>query len=503
MGPSLAVLLTTFALSKLVGPAVAQPPDPWNRTTEAWGRESAAADDLKAAWQTEPRPAIEQVLDSWVPSLLEEFPTPGAAVLVLRDGRVIYREFFGDADRARRLTITEGTLFNVSSISKTLTAFGVMRLVEEGEIGLDEPIQRYVRRWELPPSDFDASAVTVRRVLSHTAGLTPGSGAGYGPGDDLPTLEDVLSGTAPDRQPLLITADPGTGVRYSNGAYGLLQLLIEEVTGRPFAVYMDSAVLRPLAMTSSAFGDPTAPEIAARIATPHDWLLDPVHPPRLANLAAGGLFTTLDDMGRLAAAEFYASNSNRTAVVSLDAVRLMHAPVAPSKRFGLGHVIHDGGPVRVVGHTGLGSGWNASFQVVPATRDAIVVLTNGDNGYYVHHTIVFAWSAWTVGRPLGGSVAAQKRLNRLAGVLEFAAEAAAIAVSVTQELAPLVERASSELEADQPGAARRSLEELLELADRFASEGRLSQDALAGIRQHVGGGIGWLQVLEATQSVRP
>ena len=101
---------------------------------------------------------------------------------------------YGFADVAQSIPVTPTTGFNVGSISKTIAAWGVMTLVERGELGLDTPVDTYLTRWHLPESTFDERGVTIRRLLSHTAGLSLHGYPGWGPDDPLPTLEESLSG---------------------------------------------------------------------------------------------------------------------------------------------------------------------------------------------------------------------------------------------------------------------------------------------------------------------
>ena len=153
------------------------------------------------------------------------------------------------------------SLFQVASMSKWITAWGVMALVEQHRIDLDAPVSKYLTRWHLPPSEFDNDAVTVRRLLGHTAGLTDGLGfRGFAPGQALPSVEQELT-RATDTLPgasgiTRVGAPPGTSWRYSGGGYLLLQLLVEEVTHEPFNDAMRRLVFLPLGMTQSTFVDP-------------------------------------------------------------------------------------------------------------------------------------------------------------------------------------------------------------------------------------------------------
>ena len=159
------------------------------------------------------------------------------------------------------------TLFQVASLSKWITAWAVMTLVESGKVDLDAPVSRYLTRWQLPPSEFDNDGVTVRRLLSHTAGLTDGLGfAGFPPGVELPSLEENLK--HPDASPghngvIRVGMRPGSRWQYSGGGYLILQLLIEEVTGEPFEAYLQRALFRPLGMERSTFTvDASTPDVA-------------------------------------------------------------------------------------------------------------------------------------------------------------------------------------------------------------------------------------------------
>ena len=154
-----------------------------------------------------------------------------AAFGLIEDGRLVAEHYASVGDPVDR-----DTLFQVASMGKWITAWGVMRLVEHGKLDLDTPVSRYLTRWSLPDSEFDNDGVTVRRLLSHTAGLTDGLGyMGFPPGQAVEPLEASLSHAA-DADPgtdgrTRVGVQPGSGFQYSGGGYTLLQLLIEEVSG--------------------------------------------------------------------------------------------------------------------------------------------------------------------------------------------------------------------------------------------------------------------------------
>ena len=178
----------------------------------------------------------------------------GSIVLVLIEGGRVFDEYAASIGEP----VDADTLFQGASLSKWATAWGVMALVEEGRLDLDEPVSTYMTRWQLPEGDFDNSGVTVRRLLSHTAGLTDGLGyAGFAAGTPVQTLEESLnrphSSSPEENHTVRVGFEPGTRFEYSGGGYTILQLLIEEVMGEAFASYMQREVFDPLGMSRTTY----------------------------------------------------------------------------------------------------------------------------------------------------------------------------------------------------------------------------------------------------------
>ena len=147
--------------------------------------------------------------------------------LVLIEGGSISAEYYS----ASADSIDRHTVFATASLSKWITAHAVMKLVEQGKLDLDRPVERYLTRWQLPAGSFSSRDVTARRLLSHTAGLTDGLGFGdYRRDEPLPTLEEALdaprASTGRPATPITVGIEPGTQFRYSGGGYLLLELLV-------------------------------------------------------------------------------------------------------------------------------------------------------------------------------------------------------------------------------------------------------------------------------------
>jgi CubicO group peptidase (beta-lactamase class C family) len=326
---------------------------------------------------------------------------PGVAIACIRAGELAWTLGCGHADLASERLVTGDTLFNIGSISKTVAAWGALVLVERGEAELDAPIEGYVKRWRLPSSEFDARGVTLRRLLSHTAGLSLHGYPGFAPGEPLPTLEESLSGNTNGAGDVRLLHAPGTQWRYSGGGYTLAQLLIEEVSGRPFAEFMRAEVLLPLGMEHSDYR--WTDEVARLAATPYGEDGEPIGGPRFTEAAAAGLQTSAAELGRFACAgltRFWSDATPR--VLKRETIELMQAPAPAAPGYGLGYEVERQGELVVVGHGGANLGWMASLRLVPASGDGIVVLTNGSNGQRVHVPLEQAWlAALQSSRPAG------------------------------------------------------------------------------------------------------
>jgi CubicO group peptidase (beta-lactamase class C family) len=354
-----------------------------------------------------PHPFAE-IVASTTPSLLKEFAVSGAAVALIRNGEVTWMQGFGVADDESGRPVTPETVFNVGSISKTVTAWGVLRLVDRGAVDLDRPALTYLKRWRLPASSFDAQGVTVRRLLSHTSGVSAHDYHGSDPDGPLPAIEDSLLGKTGTGEVRLVAA-PGTGFSYSGGNYAILQLLIEELSGQTFSDYMDATVLQPLGMKASGFGWPV--RLRADAARAHGLFGEVLPTLRYNELAVAGLATTLRDLARFASAALKtdAAGLPGRGVLKPETVALMLSPApatrsandiyGPEPAYGLGYTVRPqqfAGKVGV-GHGGSNRGWESLFQIVPSTGDGIVVLTNGSNGQAVVSSLLCAWRRWATG----------------------------------------------------------------------------------------------------------
>lgn len=347
--------------------------------------------------KTESMDALIESLETETPNLLEKYKIPGAAISILENGRVKWIGTFGSANTEDGVKVSKDTVFQVASISKSVTALGIMKLVEQEKINLDDPIENYITRWKIPESMYDKNEVTIRRLLSHTSGLSVGGGyPGYESSNQLPTLEESLSGIGGGSRPVELVNEPGIQYRYSGGGYNLLQLLIEEVTGEDFATFMKEEVLIPLGMSNSSFL--WDEKLRTNTAKAYDVNLEILPNYLFIEKAAAGLYTTIGDMSRLIIAELEIYNGS--GIFQSETIREMYEPVLEVKGLegfiydhtALGHFVNfDSNNNRIVAHDGGNNGWRANFSLATKKGNGVVILTNGNNGDYLLTEVQNSW----------------------------------------------------------------------------------------------------------------
>lgn len=320
----------------------------------------------------------------------------GNAALVLIEAGEIAVEYY----TSTKAEIDRETLFPTASMSKWITAVGVMKLVEEGKVDLDAPVNDYLRRWKLADTEFSADQVTVRRLLSHTAGLTDGLGFGdYLPDELVPSIEESLASPRASSGKRVIIA-PGSMAGefdYSGGGYLILQLLIEEVSGEDFSDYIQQAIFQPLGMSRSTY------EYSAgrhNVSDSYDDTGKKAILYRYAASGATGFSSTAGDLARFAQAHLPGSGVPPPVDQStLQAMRDPHAALQSIDVWGLGTMLY--APSRsdfVFGHDGGNEpAINSAARINPETGDAFIMLVTGHKN--LASTLGFHWVFWQTGLP--------------------------------------------------------------------------------------------------------
>lgn len=311
--------------------------------------------------------------------------------------------------------VDENTVFQVASVSKWVTAFGVMKLVEQGKLDLDTPIDDYLTRWNLPESEFDNRKVTIRKLLSHSSGLVDDLGySGYQPDEQVQTIEESLTKASDGHYSEGIARvgfEPGSQYMYSGAGYTILQLLIEEVSGQSFQNYMTQTVFEPLKMDHSTFVLSEKPNLQLAQLFKDDGTI--AQPIKFTALAAASLYTCTADLSK-----FMMANVSPNPVLKKQTIIEMSQPETfrgDIGVYGLGPHLYSQKDQNslIVGHDGSGSFVNTAARIDLTSKSGIIILERGHHD--IASSIADEWLYWKAG--IADYVVMQRNIPKLLGLL--------------------------------------------------------------------------------------
>jgi len=317
-----------------------------------------------------------------IQEMMKLFHVPGVSIAVVRDFKVQWTKTYGAADVVTDAPVTQETRFQAASISKPVTAFAVLRAVDSGKLSLDEDVNNYLKSWKVPVNEYTEGGVTLRALLSHTSGTGDGFGfPGYNPSAKLPTLEQVLDGKPPSNVgPVFWERPPFTAQKYSGGGIEIVQVVLQDAYGKPFAEIMQELVLGPVGMANSTYEQPlpaTADQSAARAHDKDGKVMDAkwhVYPEQ----AAAGLWTTPTDLAKLGI-EVQKALRGESKLLSRRTALEMVAPTGTGP-FAIGFAIEKRGEGWYFVHDGSNWGFRSDLAMHRLKGYGIVVMTNSDSG---------------------------------------------------------------------------------------------------------------------------
>jgi CubicO group peptidase (beta-lactamase class C family) len=328
-----------------------------------------------------PLEADEPPLQLSLKKLMELYKIPALSIAVIENYKIVWAKAYGVTDARSDKPGTTKTLFQAGSISKPVATVGALSLVEKGKVTLDENVNQKLKSWKVPENEFtETEKVTLRRIMSHTAGLTVHGFPGYDVDAPVPTLVQIFNGEKPaNTEPIRVDIVPGTQERYSGGGVTIEQQLVMDVTGKPFPEFMRANVLEKIGMTDSSYAQPLPDEWAARTAagTYADgkavhgrWHIYP-------EMAAAGLWTTPTDLARFAIEVALSKQGKANHVLSEEMTKTMLTPVTGES--GLGFFLDKRNPGQF-GHGGADEGFQALLTMNANSGNGVAIMTNSDNG---------------------------------------------------------------------------------------------------------------------------
>jgi CubicO group peptidase (beta-lactamase class C family) len=320
-----------------------------------------------------------------VGEVLNRWPTAGLAVGVVREGSLAWFHGHGVADVATNRPVTENTVFRIASITKTCTAIAVMQLWERGLVDLDAPASDYLRAYRLIPAKAGFRPATLRQFLTHTAGvravrrrsdlLRPALGWAVPVGRPPPPLADYYRGG------LRVDFQPGTRWAYSNHGFATLGQIVEDVSGMPLDRYLSQCVFGPLGMESSDLV--RSERLRPRLATGYELRgggLEAVADREIVTAGASGVYSTMSDMARYAAALLGGGTNEHGSVLKPETLASMFEPhYQPDPRIpgmGLGFFRDEMGGHRTVEHDGIWHGFRTDMVLAPDQKIGVLAFAN-------------------------------------------------------------------------------------------------------------------------------
>ncbi|WP_417318026.1 serine hydrolase domain-containing protein [Erythrobacter aureus] len=283
-------------------------------------------------------------------------------------------------------------LFQAASISKPVSALGILRLAEQRNLDLDADINDYLVSWKVDYTGHeDAPRVTIRRLLSHRAGLTVHGFPGYEPQTSIPSTVRVLKGEG-NTGPVVLFQAPGSGFSYSGGGYTVLQLLVEDLTGSSFADFIDREVLTPLGMVNSHFRDAPGGEFARARNGDGEAFDVPYHV--YPEKAAAALWTTAPDLARFLIASDAIIGGEMTDMLSAEmAAQWLAIPVGEGEEtYALGFGVDRGDGHEVFQHNGSNFGYKSLMYFDRVSKSGLVALVDGERGHVLNSMLARGYS---------------------------------------------------------------------------------------------------------------
>ena len=326
---------------------------------------------------------------------MEHYEVPAVSIAVINDYKIEWAQGYGIVEAEGTEPVTTETLFQAASISKPVAAMAALHMVQQGLLTLDEDVNNKLVSWKVPENEFtSANKVTLRGLLSHSAGVTVRGFRGYSHDDEVPTLRQVLDGEKPaNSAPIRVDIAPDSQFRYSGGGYCIMQQLLIDLTDKPFPEIMNETVLEPLGMTHSSFIQPLPEARTAFAATGHRGNGKPIKGKwyTYPEMAAAGLWTTPSDLATFAIELMLSRAGKSNKVLSQDMTNQMLTPQHGSYALGIGVVGEDRN--LHFGHSGGNQGFLCYFVAYPERGQGVAIMTNSDNGYQIEPEILRSMSA--------------------------------------------------------------------------------------------------------------
>ena len=345
----------------------------------------------------------DQPVEKWnIVDRMKHYKVPGVSIAVINNYKIEWAKGYGVKEVGKEDVITSDTLFQAASISKPVAASAALHFVEEGVLDLDENVNNKLDSWRVPDNEYvKEEKVNLRRLLSHSAGLTVHGFRGYAQGEEIPTVQQVLDGEGPaNSDPIRVDIEPGAQSRYSGGGFTVMQYMLTELKNKPFPQIMRETVLDPLNMRLSTYEQPLPENRRGEEAIAYRSNGKPIEGKwhTYPEMAAAGLWTTPSDLCRFAIELMLASKGKSNKILSKEMVSQMLT--AQKGNYGLGIGVEGKGEYFRFSHGGGNQGFKCYLVAYPEKGQGAAIMTNSDNGSKLYIEILtsianeYVWNAF-------------------------------------------------------------------------------------------------------------
>lgn len=311
---------------------------------------------------------------------MDYYKVPGVSIAVVENGKIKWAKGYGYANTETGTKVDVNTLFQAGSISKPLAALSALKLFENDSLELNKDVNYYLKDWQIPENKFtETEKVTLEKLLTHTAGMTVHGFPGYQQTDEFPEIIDVLNGNG-NTAKIIVDTIPGSIWRYSGGGYTVMEKIVEDVSGVTLDEYMSKNILLPIGMKNSTFLQPITNEWQNNISAAYDndgqlinglWNNYPEQ-------AAAGLWTTPSDLAMYCIEIQDIIQNKKNGVLTKETVEKMLTK--HKNEWGLGPSLKNEKDSLIFGHGGKNEGFTNDMKAFVYNGNAIIVMTNADNG---------------------------------------------------------------------------------------------------------------------------
>ncbi|HMG92470.1 MAG TPA: serine hydrolase domain-containing protein [Chryseolinea sp.] len=341
---------------------------------------------------------------------MAHYKVPGLSIAVIKDYQLDWAKGYGQADVSGNRDVTEQTVFQAASISKSLNAVGLLKLAQDGKIDLNSDINTYLTGWKFPYDDVSkGKKITIANLLSHTGGLSVHGFRGYEPNEPLPAVAEILDGKSPANSDAVRSMfEPGVAMQYSGGGTTITQLIVTEIAHSPYDEFMSTTVLAPMGMDNSFFTQPPPQSKSSVLATAYRQDGSEVkgkfhiYPEQ----AAAGLWTNPTDLAKYIIETQLALEGKSAKVLNQSFTNIRLTPYVNNVGFGI--FISKIDSNEYFGHDGANEGFRCAYLGSMKGGNGVVVMVNSDNGMILQEIVhsVFSVYGWDEFKPITKQIVA-------------------------------------------------------------------------------------------------